>query len=259
MSTPQASEAARAFYEKLEAVSDLELQISDLDTITAHSAVLAQKSLWFKDICVKSNRASKQTVRLPDLERDTFMHFFSPELSIDDKRRGAALTAMLLFCYTGSYGQPIASIVLREQYESTMSLHMYEYLLARLYGIESLEAYSLKQIKSMAAILQALRSETYYTTLVNILCYDGFEAKDSLVQFASAEFMKLNDARVQRTWPCITCDTLFRVSYLKRPGTAARFVLDRCPNCAEEALQPPMEVTKIQAARALQLPQKKAT
>ena len=251
MTTPRASEAAKAFYKKyhsasssvatgltsppsLPALSDLELQISDSETIPVHSAVLAQKSLWFKGICINDSRVSKQIVRLPDLSLDTFMHFFSSQFSIDDKRRGDALTAMLLFCYTGSYGQPIASLVLREHYESAVTLHMYEYLLARLYGIESLEAYSFEQIKSMAVVLQALRSEIYYTTLTNILCYEGFEAKNPLLHFARAEFEKLNNAKTQRTWACVGCDTLFQVIYLKRPGAAARFVLDKCPNCADE-------------------------
>jgi hypothetical protein len=143
---------------------------------------------------------------------------------------------MLFFCYTGSYVQPTIdiSIVLRGQYESIVSLHMYEYLLARLYGIESLEAYSFEQIKSMACMLQALRSETYHTTLANIICYEGFKADNSLRQFASAEIEKLNDAKTERTWPCISCDTLFQVSYLQHPGTTVRFSLDKCPNCAEE-------------------------
>ena len=231
----------------LQTQSDLELQISDTTIIPAHSAVLVQKSLWFKDRCAESNRVDEQTVRLQDLDRDTFKHFFSPQPSIDDVRRETALTTMLLFCYTGSYRKDMPSTATeQEENESLMRLHMYEYLLARLYRIESLEAYSFERIKSEASALVAQRSEIYYKLVVDILAYPKFDAENPLWQFANRELKKLNDAEVQREYSCNNCHTTIQVTYLQRPGAAAPFVLEKCPNCPDwsdkdTVISPPVE------------------
>jgi hypothetical protein len=219
----------------------LELQISDSTIIPAHSAVLVLKSLWFKD------RVGDQTIRLEDLDQDTFIHFFSPPFSIDDEKRGRALTTMLMFCYTGSYEQEMSSIVTKKAKEEAMMLHMYEYLLARLYRIESLEAYSFERMKSEASALIALRSETYYKLVEDILAYKKFDTEKPLWRFASAELRKLNDAKIRREWHCDSCATTIRVTYLQRSDTAAHFVLEKCPNCVDgwsdedTAVSPPVE------------------
>ena len=192
-----------------------------------------QKSLWFKDRCAESNRVDEQTVRLQDLDRDTFKHFFSPQPSIDDVRRETALTTMLLFCYTGSYRKDMPSTATeQEENESLMRLHMYEYLLARLYRIESLEAYSFERMKSEASTLVAQRSEIYYKLVVDILAYPEFDAENPLWQFASRELKKLNDAKIQREWECKNCGTTIQVTYMQPSGTAVPFELEKCPNCA---------------------------
>ena len=220
--------------------SDLDLQITDTKIIPAHSAVLALKSLWFKD------RVGQQTVRLEDLDRDTFIHFFSPPLSIDHEYRGRALNWMLLFCYTGSYRKDMPSTATKTKKERIMMLHMYEYLLARLYRIESLEAYSLERIQSETSALVALRSNTYHKLVEDILAYPKFDAENPLWQFANRELKKLNDAEVQREYSCNNCHTTIQVTYLQRPGAAAPFVLEKCPNCPDwsdkdTVISPPVE------------------
>ncbi|KAF3047323.1 hypothetical protein E8E11_002241 [Didymella keratinophila] len=159
--------------------SDIELHLPTSRIIKAHSFILLSQSTWLAGYLT-----GKTSVGLTALDDPSLQHFGFEGYGAETHAQN--LTAIITFCYTGSYGLPDllehdnASEKIQQAY---FLLLLYVHFLARQYGIPSLVEHSFEKMKTMADTLREMHSRVHLAVFQRLVDFSGFNKGVSMVPF----------------------------------------------------------------------------